>query len=475
MTLVDLVKEAAMDRLTALDAAFLYLESPRTPMHVGSLSVFEGGPLRDDEGRVRIEEVRAVLVERMPWVPRFSKRLAAPPLRLGLPVWVDDPDFDIRHHVKLAVVPAPGTIAQLHDLAAQLHMELLDRSRPLWELWLVDGLADGRVALIEKIHHALVDGVSGVDVATATLDPTPEVRHPGPWTWQPAAVPSPVELVRDALVGGLTRPVRSALRRLRDPGSLVASARRLRRSAGAAPLSALVGPRCSLNQSIGVTRTLDSVTLPLPAVKAVARARGAKVNDVMLSVVAGGLRRLFEDRGEPVEGLRPNAMVPVSLRTDDQRLGLGNLVSSMVVGLPVDVADAGARLEAVSAMTRHLKEHDQAALAASVLQGADMLGALLPTLLSPLVHHQPLVNVVVTNVPGPPLPLYMLGARMERCTPIVPLARNLDVSIGILSYDAEIVVGLYADASTCPDVGVLAEGIEKAFAELSAAVEEGSS
>lgn len=460
-----------MDRLTALDTGFLYLESARTPMHVGSVSVFEGGPLRDDNGRVRLEEVQAVLEERMPWVPRFRKKLVTPPLRLGLPFWVDDPNFDIHHHVKLATVPGPGSATQLRELAAQLHMEVLDRSRPLWELWLVDGLADGRVALIEKIHHALVDGISSVDVATATLDLTPETRHPGAWTYAPEPIPGVVDLVADALAQNALRPAKSLWRRIRAPGSLATSAKAFWRAARAAPASALVGPRCSLNQAIGTSRSLDAVVLPLADVKDIGKAAGAKVNDVLLAVVAGGLRRLFEDRGEPVEGLRPNAMVPVSLRTEDQRLGLGNLVSSMVIGLPVDLADPAERLRYVTETMAHLKEENQAALTSAILQGADLFSTLLPTLCSALIPHQPLINVVVTNVPGPQSPLYMLGARMEECIPIVPIHNNLDVSIGIFSYNGDVTLGLYADCSTMPDVGVLAEGIEKAFTEMLASKE----
>lgn len=448
------------ERLSALDASFLYLESPRTPMHVGSVSVFDG--------RVRIDELQAVTLERMQLVPRFRKRVVAPPLRLGLPYWVDDADFDVRHHVRLASLPGPGSPGQLRELTSQLHMELLDRSRPLWEIWLVDGLADGRVAVVEKMHHALVDGVSGVDVAMATLDIGPEVAHPGPWTWQPEGRPSLLGLVKDAAVDAITRPAAALARRARDPRRLARDTARLVRGLRASPPNELLAPRCSLNQPIGASRMLDTVSLPLADVKAVGRAAGTKANDVLLACVAGGLRRLFEERGEAVDGLRPHALVPVSLRTEDQRLGLGNQVSAMIVPLPVDVADPGDRLRAVMSTTKRLKENDAAAVSAALLGAVDSwpLPAVLPTLVAPLVHRQPLVNVVVTNVPGPPVPLFMLGAPMVESTPVVPLARNLDVSIGILSYLGEIRFGLFADTKTCPDVHVLAEGIEKSFFEL---------
>lgn len=456
------------DRLSALDAWFLYVESPRTPMHVGSVSWFEGDPLRDVLGRVRIEELQALVHSRLAAVPRFRQRVIAPPLRLGLPRWADHESFDIRHHVRLATVPSPGSPAQLRALTAQLHMELLDRSRPLWEIWFVDGLADGRVAVVEKMHHSMVDGVSGVDVATATMDLSPETPPAEPSTWLVAPPPSVVSMVGDAVVGAAVRPAASAAKTLRHPIDAVRSARRLGRGLGAMSGDGWRAPHCSLNKPIGDERVYEVASLSLPEAKSIGRALGTKANDVLLAAVAGGLRRLFIERGEDVGALCPHVLVPVSLRSDGDRLGLGNRVSSMIVPLPVDVADGWARLQAVTTATSRLRAAGQPAATAALLGAFDALPPLAWAPLTAVLHRQPFVNLVVTNVPGPPVPLYMMGARLLETAPVVPLAGNLDVSVGILSYEDEIRVGLFADGAACPDVAVLAEGIEKSFAELAA-------
>jgi diacylglycerol O-acyltransferase / wax synthase len=457
------------DRLSALDAAFLFNESARTPMHVGAVSIFEGGPLRDAYGHVRIDAIRDLLDARLSVVPRFRKRVVSPPLRAGLPLWVDDPAFDIRHHVKLVALPGPGSRKQLFELASTLHMEVLDRSRPLWEVWIVDGLADGRVAMVQKTHHALVDGVSGVDAAVAMLDLSPEPREVPVEEWEPEAAPSTLDLARAGAVRTVfdpaARSLRWALTSLRDPRARLHQTRRLWRSLNASPASVLA-PRTPLNAPIGTTRTLASVLLSLDEVKAVGKHHGgAKVNDVVLSVVAGGLRRWYEERGEPAE-VRPHVMVPVSVRTGGERLGLGNRVSSMTIPIPIDLADPLERLNVVAAATASAKEGEAAVFMGTLLTFADALGAVLPTLVSAAIHRQPLVNLVVTNVPGSPVPLYLLGARLHESVPIVPLAGNLDVSIGVLSYERDIAIGLFADVTTCPDVNVIAEGIEKSFVDL---------
>ena len=454
------------DRLTALDAWFLYVESPRTPMHVGSVSWFEGDPLRDALGRVRVEELQALVNARLAAVPRFRQRVVTAPLRLGLPRWADHEAFDIRHHVRLTTLPSPGSPLQLRQLAAQLHMELLDRSRPLWEMWFVDGLADGRIAVVEKMHHSMVDGVSGVDVATATMDLGPDAQPPASSPWLAEAPPSLVSMVGEAALDMATAPIAGAARSLRRPMETVRSARRHARGLRSMSSSGLFAPRSSLNKPVGYERAFEVASLSLSEAKAVGRAAGTKANDVLLATVAGGLRRLFAERGEPVDAVRPRALVPVSLRGRDDVLGLGNRVSSMIVPLPVDEPDGWARLEAVAKVTSSLRAAGQPDAAAVLLGLFDGAPPLTWSPLTALLHRQPFVNVVVTNVPGPPVPLYLMGARLLETAPIVPLAGNLDVSIGILSYEDQIRVGLFADAAACPDVAVLAEGIEKSFAEL---------
>jgi WS/DGAT/MGAT family acyltransferase len=340
-------------------------------------------------------------------------------------------------------------------------------------MWLVEGLSDGRVGLVEKIHHALVDGISGVDVATATMDTVRETQHLDGGAWVPEPAPGLAALIRDAAGAAAAAPARSVISRLRSPADAIARAVAAIDGLTAAPLGDVIAPGGSLNQPIGTTRLLEAVSLPLAEAKAVARAAGdgVKVNDVLLAAVSGGLRRLFEERAQPTTGRRPHALVPVSLRRDHQRLGLGNLVSSFIVPLPIDVTDGAERLRVVAATTARLKQRRQAATTAAALGALDAIPPLLWSTLTPIVHRQPLVNVVVTNVPGPPVPLYLLGAALERTVPIVPLAGNLDVSIGIVSYAGDVSFGLYADEQTCGDVAVLAEGIEKSFIELKAEVQ----
>ena len=464
-------------RLSALDAAFLAFESDRTPTHVGTLAFFEGGPFRDGAGRFRLAELRQRVEGRLHLVPRLRQVPAPTPLGLAHPVLVDVADFDIAHHVRLVEVGAPGSEAEALELAAQLHMERLDPSRPLWELWFVDGLADGRVALVEKIHHSIVDGVSGVEVATVLLDLDPDPPVDAAPTWEPTPEPGPVALALAGIGDRLRRPVdllADALGGLRHP---VAAAREVAhdvealRSVLRPPLAA---PRSSLNVQVGHRRRLAVVRRDLAAVKDDAHAHGGTVNDLVLAAVTGGLRRLLESRGE-LDGdadLALRALVPVSLHTATGELG--NVVAGLVVDLPVGIDDPSARLASIAADMRDRKASGEAAASAGILHAADLLPPVLARSLSRAVHHQPFVNLVVTNVPGTSFPLYAMGARMLDAIPIVPLGGNLSVSIGILSYDGHLDLGLFADPEACPDLDVLVDGIEVAFDELVRARASGS-
>lgn len=458
------------NRLTSLDAAFLVAETPSSPMHVGSLSIFEGEPLRDGRGQVRIDEIREVTEERLHLVPRLRQKVLEAPLGLGYPVWIDDPDFDVCYHVNLTTLPSPGTDEQLRHLCEHLHMQRLDRSRPLWEIWLVDGLTGGRVALIEKLHHCMVDGVSSVDVATATLDLTPEVTRLDAPAWVPGVAPHSFDLLVDGLREMLAEPVRTARSvagRALHPGRTVARVRDLADAVStfaAAPLA----PPSSLNMTRrGRRRRLEAVHVALADVKEVGARLGGTVNDSVLAAVTGGLRAMLLARGDDVAGLTLHALVPVSTRPDDAHLALGNQVSTVFAPLPVGVADPADRFRSARDGMRRLKDHHQATVTSGVLDATGHLPAPVTSVLSRLVvHHQPFANVVVTNVPGPAFPLFLGGARMLETVPIVPLGGNLDVSIGVVSYDGDLCLGLYADADACPDVEVLAEGIDGAFTEL---------
>lgn len=456
-------------RLTALDAAFLAFESDRTPTHVGSVAFFEGAPFHDEDGRFRLAELRSRVESRLHLVPRLRQRPTDTPLGIAHPLLVDDPQFDIAHHVRLVEIGAPATETEVFELAATLHMERLDPHRPLWELWFVEGLADGRVALVEKIHHSIVDGVSGVEVATVLLDlerdPAPSAAPP----WDPPDPPStldltaagladrlqqPVDLLED-LLGGLRHPLDSVAHVAHDAAALRSFLRPAHRA-----------PRTSLNVQVGHRRRLAAVRRPLATVKEHAHGHGGTVNDLVLAAVTTGLRRLLAARGElPADpAFTLKALVPVSLHTTEGELG--NIVAGLIVDLPVGVAEPVARIRSISADLREHKSSGEAAAQAGLMRAADLLPPTVARSLSRAVHHQPFVNVVVTNVPGTSFPLYSMGAQLLDAVPIVPLGGNLTVSIGVLSYDGSLDLGILADADACPDLDVLVDGIEEGFDEL---------
>jgi len=477
-------------RLSALDAGFLAMESPITPMHIGSVAVFEGQPLRDEGGRIRMAELRALVEERLDRAPRFRQVARSTWPGLGRPVWVDDPNFDVAHHVKTTTVRAPGQLAQLLELGSELHAELLDRSRPLWEMWVVDGLADGRVGWIEKVHHSMVDGVAGVDFAAALMDLAPTAgpspgpgrtgggqtdssAHPaaGQRKWTAQAAPGLPELAVASLRQAVEAQanVLGQIRRIAtQPRQSFQRAAALIKGTRSLVQGGLVAPRLSVNCRLtGSRRSMDSVTVSLADIKAVGKAFGVTVNDVVLAATASGLGNLLRQRDEAVVHAR--ALVPVSTRAADAHGEMGNSVAAMLIPLPVGETDPLRCLEAVSREVRKRKAAGQAGATGRLIEWADRLPAAVSAGLAGTVHHQPFVNLVVTNVPGSPVPLYMLGARLQEAVPVVPLARNLDLSVGILSYAGALCFGFLADAELVPDLHVLAEGVEKSLAELIAA------
>jgi diacylglycerol O-acyltransferase / wax synthase len=461
---------AEYDRLSAQDSSFLHLERLETPMHVGAMSVFEGAPFFDGEGRFRLGDVRELVASRLHLVPRYRKRLQFVPGEFGRPIWVDDPRFDISYHVRLTALPAPGNRQQLITLTERVQAGLLDRSRPLWELWFVEGLEDGNVGLIQKTHHALVDGVSAVDVATVLLDFTPEPTVLDPPPWKPEPAPSSEQLLVDSLIERVTEPaeiVRGFRRMLRGPRHVLERASRVARSMATLFDRSLVAPRTSLNRRVGRNRRFEPVRVSLDDVKTIRKRLSGTINDVILAGVAGGLARLLETRDELDPDLTLKVMCPVSVRDETEQMQLGNRVSAMFVPLAVGEPDPVARLDAIRAATGDLKEREQAVGAAFL---ADLSEYAAPTLLglaARLAHRQPFFNLIVTNVPGPQTPLYCMGGRMLEAYPTVPLTQNLSVVVGILSYCGQLHLGLFADRDAFEDLGVFAAGIEDAFAELS--------
>jgi WS/DGAT/MGAT family acyltransferase len=479
---------AGVERLRSLDAGFLAVERPTTPMHFGSLTYLDSAPLRDEDGRIRLDELRRLVDERLALAARFRQRPVPGPLGLGRPIWVEDPHFDVADHVLEVVLPAPGSREQLRELCAGLLMRPLDRSRSPWELWVIDGAEGGGVILLEKIHHAMMDGLSGVDVAMLLTDPTEHVEHVAPvehvgptrpgMPGRPARQPGTATRLVTGLVDDLGVPVRALASPLRLGAGLLASLREPQRAAEAAReigrlatgtrsllRRSTIAPRTPLNEKVGDRRTYDHVEVPLDAVRTIAAAHGCTVNDVALAAVTGGIRRLLLDRGEE-PGTRFQVAVPVSTRSAGEHLGFGNRLALFLVPLPVGIDDGLARLEAIRDATRSSKEAGQADAVAALVAAADDWPMLVVDTIAHLVHYQPFANAMVTNVPGPPAPRYLLGSRVRVVAPILPLAGNLDLSVAVFSYDGSLSFGCLADADRCPDVSHVTEGIRDTVGEL---------
>jgi diacylglycerol O-acyltransferase / wax synthase len=458
-----------MERLSALDTEFLHLEDGVAHMHIAGLSVFDGAP-------PQLDDLVGLVEAKLHLIPRYRQRVRFVPLELGRPVWEDDPHFNLAYHLCHAALPAPRDDAALCRLMGRLMSQPLDRNRPLWETWLIDGLPDGRWALITKVHHCMVDGIAGVELLTVLLaierdTPLPE---PEPWT---AASPRPSRrsLVLDAgrgLAGELGTWARRVPGAIRDPVATVRSARRTgeglvrlgRELAGTRPLS--------IEGTIGPNRVWAHSSARLDDVRTIRRALGGTVNDVVLAAVAGGYRALLLARGEDADRAVIRSLVPISTRTEGAHGLLDNRVSALLLELPVHVADANERLRLVHDQMRELKASPMAEAGDAVTSAANLAPAFVigvATRLGMRVMHrlpQRSVNTVTTNVPGPQFPLYCLGREMLEYFPYVPLSHGVRVSTAILSYNGRLGFGVTGDFDTVQDVGVLATAIEAGIEEL---------
>jgi diacylglycerol O-acyltransferase len=455
------------DRLTAVDASFLAQEKQSSHMHVGALVIFDGPPPGHDEFRAHLEA-------RLSRVPRYRQKLAFPPLEAGRPFWVDDPDFNLDYHVRHTALPKPGSDDQLRELAGRIFSQRLDRSKPLWETWIVHGLDGGRFALISKTHHALVDGVAGVDIATVLFDLSPVPDEPeADDGWTPSPKPSDVELVAEGVRGLVRTPFSlagRALGALQNPGEALVRVRDAAEGLGEVVWAGLnPAPDVPLNVEIGPHRRVRWVQSRLADFKEVKNGLGGTVNDAVLAVVAGALRRWLHDRGVRTEGVELRALVPVSIRSEDDRGALGNRIAVMRGPLPVYVDDPVERLRIVREAMGDLKESKQA-LGAEVITGLTDFAP--PTLLaqaSRLNFSTRLFNLIVTNVPGPQFPLYLLGREMEEIVPIAFLPENHALAVAIMSYNGKVDFGLLADYDAMPDLDAFAAHLEESLAELLAA------
>jgi diacylglycerol O-acyltransferase len=452
------------DRLTGLDSSFLHLENDATPMHVAGAAILEGRPPAYDE---LVDQI----VSRLHLVPRYRQRLAFVPFGQGRPVWVDDPHFNVAFHVRHTALPRPGGDEQLKRLCGRVFSQALDRSRPMWELWLVEGLADDRFALLSKTHHALVDGISGVDIATVLFDTSPDPVGVAPERQRPPRpLPTDAQLLADALLERVTAPTeiaRSVRASLRGPRQIAAKLGRAAYGLGAVARAGLrSAPPTPLNVPIGPHRRFTWVRGDLQQFKAVKNGLGGTVNDVVLAAVAGALGRYLRRRQAPVDDTVLRAMVPVSVRAEAERGALGNQVAAMWAGLPIGETDPVKRLRMISDEMSGVKESGQA-VGAQVL--TELTGFAPPTIMAQaarLSARQRMFNLVVTNVPGPQFPLYMLGRRLQEMFPMVPLAANQALGIAIMSYNGQLNFGLNADYDGLPDVEQLAQDLTDAIAEL---------
>jgi diacylglycerol O-acyltransferase len=453
-----------MQTMSSLDASFLHVEDAVTHMHIGSVGIFEGpapGP----------GEVKAAVAERLPLVPRYRQKVRFVPLELGRPVWVDDPHFNLDYHVRRTALPSPGGDEELRNLVGRVMSQQLDRAKPLWEMWVAEGLDDGRWALISKTHHSMVDGVSGTDLMSVILADEPEPTYAPLDDWHPGSEPNSVELVARSFLRGATSPYDAAQ-------SVAAAARGPRRVArqvvdttrGFVNLRSLLSRNrtSSLNGPIGPHRRWDWARARLVEVKQIRELHGGTVNDVVLAAITNGFRELLVARGETVERRVIRTLVPVSVRAESERGTFNNKVSAMFAELPVGLEDPVARLDSLHVQMQQLKQSGQAVAA----ERLTALGGFAPAMLLALGGRvatrlpQSSVNTVTTNVPGPQRPLYLAGRRMLEAFPFVPLGGSVRVGVAIFSYDGGINFGVTGDLDTAPDIGVLCRGIEHGMAQL---------
>jgi WS/DGAT/MGAT family acyltransferase len=453
------------ERLSALDATFLTIESPSVHMHVGSVAILEGAPLRTAEGGLDLERIRGLSAPVLQRSPRFRQRLERIP-GFGHFVWVDDPRFNLDYHLRHTSLPEPGDARQLKRLAGRIFSQKLDLRRPPWEMWLVEGLEDGRFAVISKLHHCMIDGVSGAELLASFMAEGSEAGA-APARWLPRPAPTGARLFADELARRAALPARVAAAGLRGLGAPLRTLGEARHALEAVGHVLAAGLRSAsstpLDVEIGPYRRFDWTRMDLAAVREVKGRLGGTVNDVVLAIFAGAMRHFLERRAVAVDELEFRAMLPVSVRRRGERAKLGNRVASLVARLPVDEASAAERYRRVVAETGRQKASD-------LVEGGELLEELADrtvfAFLSRLVSRARAGSVVVTNVPGPQIPLGLFGARMEEVYPLVPLFTNQALGVALLSYDGSLFWGFDADWDALPDLHELVDLVQEEFEAL---------
>ncbi len=454
-----------MQTMSPLDASFLHIEDAVTHMHIGSVGIFER-PV--PEATV----VQDAIAARLPEVPRYRQKVRFVPLALGRPTWVDDPHFNLGYHIRRTALPAPGGDQELRNLVGRVMSQQLDRNKPLWEMWVVEGLDDGGWALISKTHHCMVDGVSATDLLSVVLSHEREAPPAHHDDWQPKPEPTPAELIGHSLrlrAGSPYEAVRTVLSAARGPRRAAQQA--IDTARGVANLRPLLdrNPALSLNGPIGPHRRWDWARARLSDVRRIRQGHeGVTINDVVLAVITNGFRELLRSRGEDVDGRVIRTLVPVSVRADNEHGTYNNKVSAMFAELPVEIEDPVERLNALHEQMQELKHSGQAVAAERLTALSGFAPAMLLSLAGRVGTRLPQssVNTVTTNVPGPQQPLYLAGRRMLEAFPFVPLGGHVRVGVAIFSYDGGINFGVTGDFDTAPDIEVLCDGIERGVAEL---------
>jgi WS/DGAT/MGAT family acyltransferase len=455
--------------MSPLDSSFLHIEDDVSHMHIGSVGIFEG-PIPE------YAQIVAMIAGKLPLVPRYRQVVRFVPLDLGRPVWSDDLDFDVDYHIRRTALPAPGGEGELRRLVGRVMAQQLDRSKPLWEIWMAEGLEEGRWALVSKTHHCMVDGVSGTDLLSVIMDQSRQPSPPVPDNWQPSPAPGSARLAADAVVDMLRSPyeqLRAVRASTRVPRQALAQLGELAK--GLSSLAGLVRPTptSSLNGPIGPHRRYAWASTTVDDIKMVRKGVGGTFNDVVLTAITRGFRDLLRSRGESVDRV-VRTLVPVSVRARDssgKAVGDGtyeNKVSAMFASLPVGEADPVERLRAISAQMDGLKESKQAVAGEALTSLTGFAPPLLLALGTRLATRAPQrnINTVTTNVPGPQAPLYAAGRRMLKAYPYVPLAGQMRIGVAIFSYDGQVNFGITGDYDSAPDIEVLCHGIEAGMDEL---------
>ena len=461
------------DRLSAQDNSFLVVEADHVPMHVAAIGIYQTGDLAGSHGGVDIRKLKRALQAQLHRIPRYRQKLQWVPVE-NRPVWIDDEHFNIDYHVRHAALPQPGGIEELKKLSARITTRRLDRTRPLWEMWVIEGLSDDRFAMVTKIHHCMVDGQSGADVAQILMSPSPEHEIQDARPFRPRPSPTGPELLWDAVQRRLTLPIKlaSELNHFREESDDIATevGTRIKAVADLASFSLAPSSGTPINGPLSPHRRVDWLTLPLADVKRVKNALGCTVNDVVIATVTGAVRQYLLHRGVDPDHVEFRVSAPVSVRQDHEQGKLGNRVSAWIIPLPLEESDPLSWVSRINQTTSELKKSRQALAIDMVMATAEYLPPSFMSLAARAASGP--MNMIVTNVAGPQFPLYLLGAQLLEFLPLVPLMEGSGLGLALMSYNGKLHVGLNADYEMVPDLGIFTALMAQAFMAISDAAED---